>query len=195
MAFFKKKPEPVSQFARPDVEPDWSDFDAEVKAEQSPVTPTSPESPASQPSPEEPEFLDFSPEPLDPEAGKRLMAHLNEHMRGLPQNAIVEEWSNTANENVFPRTCPSAVPEAFFMHPHSGAVAFFERYLFPISLFEDEYNPEVMNFVSRCKNRALVTYVRDSIEQFGEEETIKRIASGFNPDSTVATGLIELIKG
>lgn len=128
------------------------------------------------------------------ERGRTLRSHLNEHLRGIPEAAIIEEWSSTVNEKCYPRTCPRAVAEAFFMYPHDEAVDFFERYVFPVSKFDEDYDLEVMSFVSRCRNRALSRYVRDSVEQFGSEETIRRIIEGFEEDPMTATRLQEVFQ-
>lgn len=180
MGLFDKRPktEPRSPYARPTSETDE-------------VVVATPEVEVAEP--EQPEVA--TPEqwkPLDRTEGRALMHHLQDVLRGVPNNAIIEEWSSRSCEGAWPKTCPSVVPEAFFTSPCSEAVPFFERYVFPVSKFEAEYDPDVMEFVSRCKNRALAIYVRDSIEQFGAEDTLARIASGFGEDSTLSTRIMEL---
>lgn len=128
----------------------------------------------------------------EPSRGDVLSAHLRERLRDIPTSAIIEEWSQRPNPDVYPTKCPSAVAEAFFLYPEDGAVDFFERYFFPIERFDDDYSPEVIDFVSNCKSRALAVSVQHSVEQFGIEETLARIAAGLKDNELLASRILEL---
>lgn len=110
-------------------------------------------------------------------------------MPDVPKEAIVAEWASRSNHKVFPHQCPSAVAEAFFMHPHDEAVDWFERYVFTLDNFDDDPNTKVIDFAAKCKTRALPSHIQRSIDMLGVDETIERIAASFKDHEAVSTAL------
>lgn len=149
-----------------------------------------------QPTPAEPKPVATPPQmsQLSPAKSRAdiLMGYLREYLRDIPTSAIIAEWADHPNPDVYPTRCPSAVAEAFFMYPCDGAVDFFERYFFPIDKFAADFDPEVLGFVARCKTRSLSVSVQHSVEQFGIKETLARIAGGLDDNPLLASQILEL---
>lgn len=143
-----------------------------------------PEPPAPEPQKPTPE-----PEPVATRAQK-LVEAFHKHLPGIPPQAIIAQWAQAEKPGLYPVSCPSAIAEAFFLHPHDEAVDWFEKYHFPIDLFEKDVDASVVDFVTGCRARDLPRLVQAAVEKQGVEQTLKEIAAGF--DETTATHILKL---